>query len=507
MLSVLSSGTLHLSEELNYAKQEANRLRSSNAELLRAFQRRRNATVRHLEAVWRVLGARHDAALKQTAFLALASSRSHCQFWRRSGSAAVAGGQSQGGQGGQSGQGGRRSAWLWLWRRKLFSVWRRAAHLERRAELERRCGEQLGTLRQETGSAHARMAEVHRRSQDLEALLAAERRRSAELEGVLAKATQQVAELQRTLKACYVQQFQEAQCREELEGHCSALIGDMQRLRLQHELLGQEAARRRGELARAEAQGAERDQRILEASGEITLAEEVIVDIASAKCVGLRRFFEKYDLPRVLVALFRKMLELRAQLRRASVAAAEAGGNAGTCTGSPSRSLAEGSPTSRSPLATGLAWAGLSALEAEVRQLSSHGDAVSRHALQAYLEGLKLEAPGMVAQVLLALMGLQLGDGGCDTARFLKLLASPPPWEQLDFATALWGAAGEPAAAVVEKYRRLARSPQPQTLQTLQNRPRVGRPKSQEAPGARGTGPRPARPVPGSRRAWETPMR
>ncbi|CAJ1397326.1 unnamed protein product [Effrenium voratum] len=95
-------------------------------------------------------------------------------------------------------------------------------------------------------------------------------------------------------------------------------------------------------------------------------------------------------------------------------------------------------------------------MESEVRQFAPH-ERVSRCTLQSYLEGINFEqvAASMVAQVILALLGLDLGEASCEAPRFAALLARPPALtQQLDFATALWGSAGEPAAAVVQQHRR-----------------------------------------------------
>jgi len=71
--------------------------------------------------------------------------------------------------------------------------------------------------------------------------------------------------------------------------------------------------------------------------------------------------------------------------------------------------------------------------------------------LQAYLEGLNLTvSASMVSQVILALLGL---DSPSDCQRFASLLLQPPHWQQGDFATALWGAAAEPAASLLAKHR------------------------------------------------------
>ncbi|CAE8654553.1 unnamed protein product, partial [Polarella glacialis] len=175
-------------------------------------------------------------------------------------------------------------------------------------------------------------------------------------------------------------------------------------------------------------------------------------DITSSKLIGLRRFFQHYNLPKVLLCLFRKVLELQNQLRTTRTGLMANGSHASLSLGgggsTPSAPGLSGSP-SGSP--------GGSLLEGEVKQqLSLHGDgrSVSRRALQSYVEGLHLEvASSMVAQVVPTLLGLDMGET-CDAKRFASLLASPPPWEQLDFATALWGAAGEPAANVVQQHRK-----------------------------------------------------
>merc|ERR1712232_937810 len=100
---------------------------------------------------------------------------------------------------------------------------------------------------------------------------------------------------------------------------------------------------------------------------------------------------------------------------------------------------------------------GAGVLEAEVRQhMSLSGQHVTRQGLQVYVEGLRLMwvTAGMVTQVVLALLNLDLGDSPCEVSRFVGMLQSPPPWEELDFATALWGAVGEPAVAVVQYHRK-----------------------------------------------------
>jgi len=447
MLSVLRNGTLHLSEELSSARDEASRLRTENLALLQRLDRSEGATSWQLAFAWRSLAEQRNKALKQAAFLAFQSCRARCLAWRGSGAAS-------------SGRGG---AWHWLWHRKLFSVWRRVAHLGCRAALTEQS-------RAQTCRTVEHFTEVQRRNQDLETLLACERRRILELQEALGQAQTQVSELQATLKDCYVRQFEEAQQREALENQCEALTRDVQRLRSERERLGQEVSQRRDELARSEARHAQRELRLYEASGELSLAEEVIDDITSSRCSGLRRFFERYDLPKVLTCLFCKVVELQGQLRARSPGAAPA------------------------PAAL--------AVEAEIRQhLNLHREgAVSRHALQAYVEALHLPhaSSAMVTQVVLALLGLNLGEGFCDVLRFTGLLLDPPPWEKLEFATALWGAVGESAATIVMQHRRsMSRNPsQGSGVVGVQRRPsgasgRASSPPGKPAPKSPGSGTRP----------------
>ena len=47
-------------------------------------------------------------------------------------------------------------------------------------------------------------------------------------------------------------------------------------------------------------------------------------------------------------------------------------------------------------------------------------------------ERLGSPGPSGRGEVVLALLGLDLGRAPCDAARFVSLLAAPPAWEQLD---------------------------------------------------------------------------
>ena len=257
--------------------------------------------------------------------------------------------------------------------------------------------------------------------------------------------------MQATLKQCYCQQFDDLQKHEDLERHFSSLLDDFRHLKAEKERLDSVLQQSRSDLREAQSYQAQQESRLREASSELTLAEEVIDDITSSKLVGLQRFFEHYNLPAVCLTLFGKVLELQHYLRilrkHAKVERPSAG------------------------------------IESEVRyQIATHDQVrpwtvsiefhymfslcfhwislnffrfqsgeVSRRSLQTYIDHLKLSIPSsMVSQVLLALLGL---DAPCDAKRFGQLLTQPPAWESLDFATALWGSAGEPAAQVVHRAR------------------------------------------------------
>lgn len=464
MLSVLSSGTLALSEELSHVRQEVNRLRGENSMLLDEMDRRRANVVTHIGWVWCCFAREQEVILKRVAFLGLQSCRSMAQTWWRSRRKAA------------GNPANRADAWAWLWRRKVLSVWRRVASEERRASLHGPHRETEEALRRENADLQERVAELQARTEGLRGSLASERERREALEAPLEEARANVEELQATLKESYLRQFEEAQKRELLEQKVAARCRDAEVIWNERQALQSEVTRQRDERAKCEALHIEREHRLIEASRELSLAEEVIDDVTSLKCVGLRRFFERYNLPSVLVALFRKTVELQWQIRRAQSRAAGGGthshaslpsGGGASCSSlhggtSPRSGATAPAPAgiqSLSPSASMLkaASTGAGALEAEVRNhISLHGEVgVTRHALQVYIEGLRLAqvSPGMVTQVLLALLNLNLGEHTCDVARFVAALISPPSWEQLDFATALWGAAGEPAVAVVQQHR------------------------------------------------------
>lgn len=530
MLSVLSSGTLHLSEELGASRLELQKLRSEREQLLDALDRRQGHHLRRVEASLQGLASLHDGVLVRRVFMALRGCRQErlLQLWRPSmgrtnsrrtsifveedSPTKAASPMSDGGGSGSAvfpmvvavtsprrlappSAGERNSAWLWLWRRKLLCVWRRATHLERLANKQADRQTVAAKSDAECGGLMRQVLQLQHRIGELEARLASERQRGLELEGSVAEMRATANDLRKALREAYEMQFQEASRSERLSQQCEDLAEEKMHIEDLRQNMTLTMARHQDELARSEVLAAEREQRLAEASDELCLAEEVIDDIASSKCIGLRRFFERYNLPAVVVGLFRKVLELQAQLRMAgggnsarghpsSSPSARGGGSRtpGGCSssplsGSPSASPASpqhasasafppSSPTVRasaaSPLPTFSAASAAVSLEAEVRyHMCLRGEGVvSRNELQTYVESLHLNrvSSAMVSQVVLALLGLDLGEQLCEASRMVALLAEPPAWERLAFATSLWGAAGDPAALVV---RQLSKRPRP----------------------------------------------
>ncbi|CAE7919408.1 spnA [Symbiodinium necroappetens] len=449
MLSVLSSSAVHLSEELHRTRQDLVAARCEAAQLAAALQQKRTWVVQHMESVFKVLQQRNERLLQSLAFHGMIMARSCSQVWRRSASAGLA--ESPAPSSPRRSP-GRATAWQWLWQKKVFGLWRRGAEVARRARHSEEHHAELHGQRASLLDLEECVERLHGRRVDLEALLQSERRRVQELETELSGCKEQVKELQRTLKESYVQQFEASQKREELESHFSKLLEELHRMKADKEGLEGQIPQLRKDLKEARALNADQESQLVEATGELSLAEEVIDDITSSKLVGLRRFFEHYNLPAVCLSLFRKVVELQHQLR----------------TRSRLSQTSQASETPRSPRLERTR-----AIESEVRQLG----AVTRCSLQGYIEGLNVDqvTSSMVVQVVLALLGLDLGRAPCDAARFVSLLAAPPAWEQLDFATALWGSAGEPAAAVVQQHRaRLAALSSQGSASTCKLSPRHG---------------------------------
>eukprot|EP00928_Gymnodinium_smaydae_P039272 TRINITY_DN26853_c0_g1_i1.p1 TRINITY_DN26853_c0_g1~~TRINITY_DN26853_c0_g1_i1.p1 ORF type:complete len:534 (+),score=148.61 TRINITY_DN26853_c0_g1_i1:111-1604(+) len=453
MLSVLSSGTLHLSEELKKERVDTERMRAENARLRHDMRLWRDQVRRHLESVWSHFAAGDLRTLLRLAFLSFQSSRGYAQVSRRPRHTGM-----------RPPLPSRRSdCWSWLWRRKILALWRRAAVSSARFALRSRAEAAENEVHEATDLHGERSRADAALIAELEDALRLERARAAEREAELQAARGQVSELQATLKESYLMQFEEAQERQRLEASVEALRQELGGALDQRRQLAAELARQRDLLQRSEERHNEREARLYEASGELSLAEEVIDDIASSKCIGLRRFFERYNMPSVLLSLFGKTLELQAQVRShrglhgalthgsASHASLSSVGAASCTVASlPPPSLLGGCGSS--PRLATIS----SLLEGEVRQQVCLNGSVSRHSLQTYVESLRLQnvTSSMVVQVVFALLGLSASDTAFEAARFTSTLLSPPPWQQLDFATVLWGAAGEPAAAVVQQHRR-----------------------------------------------------
>lgn len=412
MLSVLSSSTINLTEELHRTRQDLILSRFEAANLADALAGKRVKVVQHLENFWGNLKRHQDKLRLSRTFQALSLARQH--VWRRPPKEANAA------AGVASPRAASSAAWRWLWKKKVFGHWRRGAHLALRERHREEHQHQLTRSQNSVLELQENLGRLHDRRVDTDALLVSERARCQRLEKELALCQEQVKDLQRTLKEAFVQQFEAQQRQEELESHFSKLASDFRELKAQKEQFEGDLATARSDLSEAHEAQQEKEQRLLKASAELSLAEEVIEDITTSKLVGLRRFFEHYDLPAVSLSLFCKVVELQHHLRTWKVNRGE-------------RLSAPG------------------AIEKEVQEFSIQHQ-VSRRGLQAYLEGLNLTVPAsMVSQVILALLGLDGVPSDCQ--RFAHLLLQPPHWQQGDFATALWGAAAEPAASLLAKHR------------------------------------------------------
>ena len=408
MLSVLSSSTLNLSEELHRTREDLILSRFETAKLSDALAKKRQKVTQHLDSFWGVLKHHQDKVLKSKVLHAFRLSRQ--QVWRRPTLKETTSPSKTGLSG---------AAWRWLWQKKVFGLWRRGAALALRQRYKDEHHHQLTHHQNSVLELQENLERLHDRRVDTDGLLQSERARVQTLEAELAASQDQVKELQKRLKESFVKQFQSQTRQDELESHFSKLAADFRELKAENHRFEQELLKARADLQEAHGVNAEKENRLLESSSELSLAEKVIEDITSSKLVGLRRFFEHYDLPSVSLSLFCKVLELQQQMRN----------------------IWKGNSKERERLSMPMA------IEKEVQHFSSHQ--VSRRALHAYLEGMNLTIPAsMVAQVILALLGL---DAPCDPSRFCALLLQPPQWQSGDFATALWGSAGEPAAALLAK--------------------------------------------------------
>lgn len=434
MLSVLSNGTLHLSEELSNARQESHRLRVENLQLLASLNWTRECAARRSEVAMCICESREKALAKRAAFLEFRAGlvQMHLRESRNPGTAV-------------------RGWWLRFRLRLVLCRWRRAAYLEQRRALEEQASQEHHL---DNVDLHDQLGTMRQRTSDLEALLARERQRSTETEALLSRAREQLvhtkaqlAEAQSTLKDCYIRQFEETQHRQKLEKHVGSLRSEVAQLKEHRESLGIATEQQREDLSRMETVLAERQARLHEASEEMALVDEMIDDMSSSKVVGLKRFFEKYNLPGVLVSLFRKVLELQGAVRYKvnNPFGSQSSTSLPTALSSPSRS---GSSLRQS-----------GTIEAEIMQhMSFHGDGtVSRHELQVYVEALHLShvSSSMVCRVVLALLGFDMSAGPCHCSKLIGALVSPPNWQDLELATTMWGA---PAASVVEQRRSRAAS-------------------------------------------------
>lgn len=446
MLSLLSSGTLQLSDEVTNLRQDAHRLISEKTQVLDLMARRKRKFHQHMLTVAAMHSGREDFLLMRTAFLGMLGCRTHVQVHRRKTDKATS---------------GKRSAWLWLWKKKLLCLWRRVVLTSCREEMAAAHATEVSACRAEISELQKAVQVSEGTISNVEKLLRAEKERVASLEAALAQSQAQVKEQQATLKEAYVHQFEEVQLRQGVEQRLSSVIFDVSNVRNERNTLQTTLEQKCKEIADHEELHQLRDVRLHEASGELSLAEVVIDDITSTKCVGTKRFFERYNLPGVLVSLFRKTIELKSLQRDGSVTRRLSVSSTGSAPASPGAS-----PSSKKSASASLA--------ADVRSalgLQKNCN-FSKRALHTYVESLHLTqvSTAMTTQVLLALLGLNLGDGPCDVSRFVAALASPPAWEDSELAAALFGQLGEPAASIVSLSRNRSRGRAKTETSPLANR-------------------------------------
>jgi len=266
--------------------------------------------------------------------------------------------------------------------------------------------------------------------------LAHERHRASELEAALGEANSKISKLETALRESYTKQFQDEQDRDALKHHFTTALDELRELKSRNSELGWELDNHRAETMREVRLHDERRDRLSEACGELSMAREALADVTSSKRTGLQRFFAKYDLPGVLIALFHKVLDLQGQLRCKAASTYSP-----TSPKSPRVSISFSQSSASS--------SALSCCEVEVRDhLCMHrSGVVSRHQLQTYIEGLHLStvSPAMAAQVIIMLLDLDVGGELCDAARFVQILASPPNWEDIDILTTLVGVFEQPS--------------------------------------------------------------
>eukprot|EP00928_Gymnodinium_smaydae_P064128 TRINITY_DN47542_c0_g1_i1.p1 TRINITY_DN47542_c0_g1~~TRINITY_DN47542_c0_g1_i1.p1 ORF type:complete len:428 (-),score=36.01 TRINITY_DN47542_c0_g1_i1:153-1436(-) len=305
---------------------------------------------------------------------------------------------------------------------KGFRIWWNAVECKRKECLERRHKDELDHVGE-------LLAMARRREQDLLSSLEQERTRRSELETNLQESTTRIGELERTLKDVYKHQFEEMAQKSNLEQQYSTLVRDYRALKSERDLYeGQAVASRTGLGNAAEANAALKHQLSL-ASLDISQAGEMIEHMHASKLKGMGRFFEKYDLPAVVLALFRKVAELQGYIH-----------------GCHSDSTWD-SHRSSSNLRDLDSSSATRPLEALRQYLKVHGgSSVPRSILQSYIEQLCLTkvSSAMASQVILALLGLDTVSEPCSPSRFVTLLACPPAWQQLEVSSFSCGLDGEP---------------------------------------------------------------
>eukprot|EP00928_Gymnodinium_smaydae_P062207 TRINITY_DN4611_c0_g5_i1.p1 TRINITY_DN4611_c0_g5~~TRINITY_DN4611_c0_g5_i1.p1 ORF type:complete len:607 (+),score=125.08 TRINITY_DN4611_c0_g5_i1:60-1823(+) len=176
---------------------------------------------------------------------------------------------------------------------------------------------------------------------------------------------------------------------------------------------------------------------------------------------------ERSDVPSVLLALFRKVLELQSWCRVLGSSGTSARGlspsrsngrpSSGTRTAGSDRGTAGACGGGGGRSGGAFQWPGCfpprggNLVEEEVRNhLCCHGGrSVSRHELQAYIDSLQLAhvASAMVTQVILTVAGIDLGDGACSAAKFAAALlgcgiAGSGAGDDKDFKVHVLGANG-----------------------------------------------------------------
>lgn len=396
MLSVLSNGTLSLAEELSRVRQEGDILRGQSAALAEQLRRRRSIEGYFMESFFRLIDRLKENALKRGVFSGLLCCGGRaCQVWRRSQPAT------------------RMTAWRWLWRRKVVQLWRHAANISAREALAQRHEEEIASARSEIAKLEQQLSEERERCYRMSQAFSRERLKTEELQEELQTRNddmnQEVAKFRMSLKDAFQRQFGADEKARQQEARIGELTGDLERTRAELSDLEEESHKVVDDLQRSEERAATFERQLKMVTGELSLVDGIVGQLSGARDKGIQRFFEKYNMPVVIVALFRKVLDLQHRLREGL--------------GEPS-----GRPKSH--------------VEQEIRRrmiLNPEG-LVSRSDLEAYIHGLRLcpAEPGMVTQVILGIVGLDLGSETCHADRFCALLGAPPPLAILTLGSGVW---------------------------------------------------------------------